>query len=724
MAKTNPLIFKDAEKARDAITNAQKKKIAKLYEQWADEIGKTADKFGSKKNPSAVVSEAQMRELKKQLLATRDQTIKEVENSIKSSLVQVADAVVSSNVKWLEGFGFPKTGLNAAFTNVPKNIVEKLVTGNLYEGGWSLSKAIWGDSEKTMAEAYRVVAGGLAKNQSVYEIAKDLQKYISPSAKKDWNLTDKDGKKIYPKNVDYAAQRLVRTLAQHSYQQAFKETTEKNPFITKYRWNANGSRACEVCKKRDGKLFDKDKLPLDHPNGMCVMEPVTKSDEEITDELAAWVNGEDGDYPEIDKFAQQFGYKLNVKDKVAQKASKVSKAVAGKTTKAAATKASEATTKAELTLSQIKEKYGDSKYKTLNTWLQKLPEDVQNTVKKLKKESGLKWDDFYEKNFKAGSSVVKFNDLQNKFLKDFGFDESNMPKDFSDWSWTVSKNSNKMKDLMKSAGIDYYSKHPYQEMQKYFEENVMKGFSYGSGKAENAAFNAAKKTAKKLDTIASSKSNSSEFSEWIETFRKQSIDYFAKKEHRLDKLPKGVVKTLEEYTGSSYKRYNRYLRELGKGLSKKDAIEISGISETQANKIDTAVNKFAASKTEEEIFVRRGTDVGELAGIMEGDFLENKEKLSRLTAEELNDMFAGTTFKYSSFTSTSSDYGLGFDGEVEVIMNLKKGTMGSSVTSISQYGKIEGEFLINAGQMMRIDKIEKSDGHRGSSIRIFMTSIV
>ena len=57
--------------------------------------------------------------------------------------------------------------------------------------------------------------------------------------------------------------------------------------------------------------------PLDHPNGMCTMEPVVMDEEEMLDELAAWVKGE-GDYPEIDKFAKKFGYEPSVKKSVSK----------------------------------------------------------------------------------------------------------------------------------------------------------------------------------------------------------------------------------------------------------------------------------------------------------------------------------------------------------------------------------------------------------------------
>ena len=260
MARANNLIFEDAIKARDSITSSQRKDIAKLYEQWAKEIGKTAEKFGKKTNSSAPLSEAYMNQLKKQLETTGINVASNVEKKIKDNMLTIADNVIADNAKWLQDVGFSKGKINAAFSYVPNDVDERLVTGKVYQSGWSLGKAIWGDSKDTLSKVYEIVAGGFAKQQSIYEIAKDLESFVSPSAKKMWNLTDKDGRRIYPKMVDYSAQRLARTLAQHTYQQAFQEATKDNPFVLKYKWVSNGSRVCDICKKRDGKLYDKDKL--------------------------------------------------------------------------------------------------------------------------------------------------------------------------------------------------------------------------------------------------------------------------------------------------------------------------------------------------------------------------------------------------------------------------------------------------------------------------------
>lgn len=300
------LIFKDAEAAKAAIMASQQKEIAKLYEDWADEIGERAKYYSHKSTASASVSERYYRELQKQLRQTSQEVSNEIYKKIKSNIYTVADAVVSDNVKWLESFGFSSDGLNAAFSYVPHEIVQNLITGQIYDSGWSLSSRIWGDNEQTLKDIYQVMAKGLAENKPIYEIAKDLESYVRPSAKLPWNLRMADGKKIYKKQVDYNAQRLARTLVQHGYQQSFIATTQKNPFITEYVWRSNGSRVCDLCKARDGVHYKKTELPMDHPNGMCIMEPVVVKN--MVDQLADWFNSPDGTYPEIDAFAKNFGY--------------------------------------------------------------------------------------------------------------------------------------------------------------------------------------------------------------------------------------------------------------------------------------------------------------------------------------------------------------------------------------------------------------------------------
>lgn len=302
----NKLILQDAIKVRDSITATQSKNITKLYNDWADEIIKNAKSYSRRNTHSAMMQERQMKESKKMLTEASQNVSNSIYKGIKQSMYTVSDAMVKSSVDWLSSLGFSIDGLNGAFNHVPEDVVRNLITGQVYQSGWSLSSRIWGENEKTLKDIYQIIAKGAAENVSIYDIAKQLEQYVRPGASKKWNLIAPDGIKIYKKQIDYNAQRLARTLIQHSYQQSFVAVTKDNPFIEKYIWRANGSRVCPLCASRDGAIFEKNALPLDHPNGMCFIEPVVADN--LVDKIADWFNSPDGTYPEIDEFAKELGY--------------------------------------------------------------------------------------------------------------------------------------------------------------------------------------------------------------------------------------------------------------------------------------------------------------------------------------------------------------------------------------------------------------------------------
>lgn len=388
------LIFADAAKVRDAITESQKKEIAQLYNDWADDIGDRANYYKHKTTSSSWVSEQQMKELQKQLRATSEQVSNEVYKKVKGNMYTVADSMVQSNAKWLKQFGFEEKGINIAFSSVPDSVVRNIVTGNIYDSGWSLSDRIWGNNEDTLKDIYQVVAKGIAENRPIYDIAKNLEAYVRPGAKLPWNLEAGDGVKIFKKQVDYNAQRLARTLVQHSYQQSFIATTKDNPFITDYVWISNGSRVCPLCIERNGKHFKKDELPMDHPNGMCTMEPAVVDD--MIDQLADWINSDDGTFPEIDKFAKNFNYKIDLlKPGTSEFTNKVNDIVG---------------------------KYGQAST-SINSWLNKMSPEDKVALRELRSKSGLKWDDFYKQY--VGGNLPEANNFKGIDTKWF---QTNMSK--------------------------------------------------------------------------------------------------------------------------------------------------------------------------------------------------------------------------------------------------------------------------------------------------------
>ena len=526
MATGNPLIFKDAEAAKNAIMDSQKKEIAALYEKWADEIGEKAKHYSHKSNASAAVSEKQMKELQKMLKATGQEVSNEVYSKIKKNMYTIADAVVADNVKWLQSFGFSADGLNAAFNYVPDEVVRNLITGQIYASGWSLSARIWGDNEQTMKDAYQIMAKGLAENKPVFEIAKELEQYVRPSAKKAWNpvlamKNTKTGKieykRIYKKQVDYNAQRLARTLAQHSYQQSFLATTQKNPFITDYIWHSNGSRPCPLCLDRDGKHFNKNELHMDHPNGMCTMEPVVVDN--LVDQLADWFNNPDGTYPEIDEFAGNFGYEAKV-------------------------------VKTPL---DFVNKYGMST-KSPNAWYNSLNQIQKAEAKALKEQSGLNWNDWYEKHVKSTG------DPNLDFVKKYGSSD----KSPAAWFNSISASQKAEAKLLKEqTGLTW---------QKWYEQYVYSGS--GSSMASSAVKAAAKSADDLLDdALAAAKAkldaipNKTYSGIWLDDvtladYESKAASIAKKKQWYLDELDTLKPLSSEPWAAAKIAKYQKYVDDL------------------------------------------------------------------------------------------------------------------------------------------------------------------
>ncbi len=280
--------LRDGEKARLNITKAQEDEISKLYHQVYLDLKKEMNKLSHSGTTSESLRKTYLNKLTKELKAAYKSLGVGLEKTIEKGIVDTATAVVQNNADWLKKAGLTIEG---AYSYVPKDIVSMLVTGQLYGEGWTLSKAIWGQSQKHAEDINKIVAAGVAANKSAYDIAKDLETYVNPEARKEW-----DWSKVYPgtsKKVDYNAQRLARTMVSHAYQQSLLATTKYNPFVTGYKWrSAHTHRTCELCNSRDGKIFSAEELPLDHPNGLCTfLVELEGSLEDVANRLGDWANG-------------------------------------------------------------------------------------------------------------------------------------------------------------------------------------------------------------------------------------------------------------------------------------------------------------------------------------------------------------------------------------------------------------------------------------------------
>lgn len=614
MAKIN---LQDGELARMQITKEQEVEISKLYHQTYLDLQKEMKGLSHEGSTSESLRKTYLNKLVKQLKESYKSIGEGLEKQIQKGMLDTAQAVVDNNSDWLKKAGLKVEG---AYSYVPQDIVSLLSSGKLYGEGWSLSKAIWGDSQKKAHDIDQVVAAGVAANKSAYEIAKDLEQYVNPNAKKEW-----DWSKVYPgttKKVDYNAQRLARTMVSHAYQQSLLATTKHNPFVTGYRWrSAHTHRTCELCNERDGNVYSANDLPLDHPNGMCTfLVELSGSLTDVADRLGNWVNGAED--PELDNW-----------------------------------------------------------YKSMN-----LPKS---------------------------QTAPQFNDLQKKWLEAYGFSPTNLPKNFSEWSHSVEPDQ--LSSLMSELGI-WGKAHPYQELNKWYEANLLKTKNFP--KVSDPVKKKIKPPPKPPST------GTPPLSKWIAGVRKNTESKMLKMEKSsLGSLRDEQLKALKRYTGSSYEEMNGYLRNLGRGMTKEQAKSRSGISDSQIDSMYTAIKALDSIKTTEPLFLRRGSSLGDLAGLLPGDYSDNKSLLRSMSIEEINEMLQGAVGTYQGFTSTSSLYERGFSGELETIFYAPPGTSASSIMSISQYGTREGETLLNAGTQVRVISIEESDGHKGSRYRAYLEII-
>lgn len=514
----------------NVLTKKQTEQIIKLFDSVKKDLQKDSKGLGNTK--SEKLQKLQLEDATKSLDENIIEAYKQFEGQIDDSVKSIVDAAVQNEKGFYDSIGIK---FNASATSIPLDVLSEIKNGKIYDKKWYLSDAIWKDQKDKLRQIHNVVAQGVAAGKTTYEIAKDLEKFVDPHAKKDWAWS-----KVYPgsaKKIDYNAQRLARTVIAHAYERATIRIAKNNPFSQGIMWHsALSERSCEICIERNGKVFQPDELPLDHPNGMCTYSVVTPSMEEIADRLADWVNGAED--------------------------------------------------------------------KALDDWY-------------------------------SGQMSDKEAKIDTKAVKE---PESSAPH--------------------------------YTKFVELAEKNTVK-------------------------------------------------EMLNLEQQSLGNLNTEQIAGLRTYTGNAYRRMNGYLRRIASGEAKQQAMQNSNLDKDELQKLNNAIAGLNSTQLGKDLVLRRGTDLGDLAGFMQGNFDENKTKLANMSAEELNNMFAGSIGTYAGFTSTSSIWDKGFSGGVEMVFFAPKETHASSIMSISRFGTDEGETLLNAGTRVKILKVDESDGHKASTIRVF-----
>lgn len=292
MANDNKLIFKDAEEARDDITKRELREIRKLYNVWAREI-KEEYRLHKLTNSSDYQKSIELTKLYYNMRNASRQLSVEINSRVVNSITEISNTVVRVNQRWLNSLGLSTDKYYFKYSYAKNLAIRNIITGNLYADKKPLSERIWNIADGHDKDIYQIISMGIARNLSVYDISKQIEKYVNPSARVPWVTTvqDVNGVKkigrIHNVKVDYNAVRLTKTMLQHSYQSTLIALTRDNPFVDGYIWHASGGHPCELCSERDGNFYTASNIPLDHPNGQCTIE-VSVNQDKIENNLSSY----------------------------------------------------------------------------------------------------------------------------------------------------------------------------------------------------------------------------------------------------------------------------------------------------------------------------------------------------------------------------------------------------------------------------------------------------
>lgn len=233
---------------------------------------------------------------------------KRLNKDIEKAIVNTVEGYTQSQAEFYSDLYKPlSSSFEDMFIKVNKQVLDNVITGKMYGDNIKLSDRLWSNHKKTVKTINDILTDGFISGKGSKEIAKDLEAYVNPDYLKEY-----DKFTIHPKSknkVEFNSYRLANTYINHAYQDATRQSAKGNPFVEKIEWlSGTDDNVCDVCKKRNGKKFDKDKVPLDHILGRCTLLPVIEDDlEDIAKELKDWTNG--GKNEKLDKWFETWEVK-------------------------------------------------------------------------------------------------------------------------------------------------------------------------------------------------------------------------------------------------------------------------------------------------------------------------------------------------------------------------------------------------------------------------------
>lgn len=207
--------------------------------------------------------------------------------------------------------------LSAAFKgmviNTSHETVKRLIQGKFYKDKTSLDKRLWNITNKSIKNIDTLIKVNVLRGANAKELAKQVEKYVNPLKK----LEVKNDEVGFNRNVSYQASRLARTSITHSFRETQIQQAMNDPFNMGMKWELSPSHGVrmhgksDICDDYAGQdnyglgtgVFPVDKMPIGHPQCLCITYQVNTDIRSAMKELKAWSNGEDNE--KLDKWYKE-----------------------------------------------------------------------------------------------------------------------------------------------------------------------------------------------------------------------------------------------------------------------------------------------------------------------------------------------------------------------------------------------------------------------------------
>lgn len=232
----------------------------------------------------------QVEKLTKQGINDTSQLMTEVNTDVFSYIVKKYNLDVEPDI--LESLYKPNS-----------NVINKIISGNLYKDNKSLSKRIWGYNRNNLNKIQEILIDGMVNKRPLQDITNTLSAYTGGGNTKVKAITSAYGQ------MNANSLRLVRTSLNHAFIETMKDECRYNPFIEGYKWTLSSQHYIRQVKHHGPDIcddyansneynmgvgvFPKNVDRFNHPNCMCLVLPyTTQSMDDVAADISRWIHGE------------------------------------------------------------------------------------------------------------------------------------------------------------------------------------------------------------------------------------------------------------------------------------------------------------------------------------------------------------------------------------------------------------------------------------------------